>query len=534
MRFQALGKHAGLAVLVGSVIAALAFLHGWRTHHLKGGEEFGVDVFYHVTMADGGALFCMRRTFPHTTQSIWRDHFYDKEFLFHLYLGAVREWERLIRGRDAPPPFEVGYLAVAALIIAVFAFVLYKVDDRYGFIWMLAFVLLSPGFRNRLSMLRPHHFSIALMTLAAFFFIRMKDGPKELWKPVLLTFLFVYSYSNPHFILIPAAMAAAFFLLEGKAKKAAALFGAALFSLVLFMTAHPQFPNTFICWKVQCVDVITRILEGGGDTGIASELVAPSRSWKLYNAGVFALWVWNAVLFAYLLRRRTLGRESAFYFSLATLFFVGLFFSVRSVEYAFPFALLCSASLCRDLDKAGVFETWQIYAVAALLLVGLPLATFGWSSKLRLTPKCEFSGFGVWAKRHLPPGAVVANIGWGDFTRLFHAAPHCRYLVGLDPMFGFAANPELASKMRAFHKGEYIISPREMRVITGADFAFVGAADHSERRRAYVMAKYLSYRPVYHGSDGTLFILPAAARRLPPPRKKSGISPSRDPSPPQP
>ena len=142
-----------------------------------------------------------------------------------------------------------------------------------------------------------------------------------------------------------------------------------------------------------------------------------------------------------------------------------------------------------------------------IFIILLSFAALPWTSKLKIRSYQHFREYGQWAVEHLAPGTLVANIGWGDFTRLFYSAPHCRYLVALDPMFAYAYNPEFTMKMRRFHKGEYIIYPDEMRQITGADFAFIGLSDESEIRRMKIMVNRLGYRPVYIGKDGCLFDL---------------------------
>ena len=68
-------------------------------------------------------------------------------------------------------------------------------------------------------------------------------------------------------------------------------------------------------------------------------------------------------------------------------------------------------------------------------------------------------------------------------------------------MFAYAYNPKATLKMRGFHKGEYIILPEEMSSITGAEYAFIGLSDNSERKRAGDMIKMLGYSPVT--SEGT-------------------------------
>jgi len=499
-----------------------------RYSRLKKGEEFGVDVFYHITMADAGPFFCLQKQFHHTVKSIWRTNFYDKEFLFHLYLSVIRKWEVMLGLHNTGPPFNTAYFFTVLLVFAVFTWVLYKAGGVPGLFALPAFIFLAPGFTNRLLMLRPHLFSIVLMIMSAWAFSTVRSK-KQLWIPLLMAFLFVYSYSNPHFVVIPAFAVALILLAEKKIKLAVFLFTSAVAGFFIFMTLHPQFPNTFILWKVQCLDVVLEAVTKG-NRGIASELRTPQSYWFKYNwqlffigavnIGIFIFFAgkvavkflsehrgWKSAGLLFRVIRRRLGRFTMILLILQSLYIILLCFSLRAVEYALPFSVLCFSALIFNLTgKRGVRQFYAV-GIISLFLIITPGLLWHWTGKLQNIPSKEFASYKLWAADHLERGAYVANLGWGDFTRLFYAAPHCRYMIALDPMFGYAAFPDLYKRLRKFHRGEVPVYPEEMTKITGADFLFIGNADSSESKRAFVMVKYMGYKPVYHGPDGTLFIL---------------------------
>jgi len=525
-----------LAALIGAVVLTLALLAADRWTRLETGEDLGVDVFYHVTMADAGPLACLRKTFPQTTMSIWSEHFYDKEFLFHFILGCVRKWEEIL-GLPMGAPFNFDALFFAALGVCAFAFAAYKTNARKAFLFVLPFAFVAPGFTSRLLMLRPHHLSIILMVLAAVFFAKIKNR-KGLWIPAVFGFLYVYSYSNPHFLVFPAVAWGAVMAFQGKRRLALELVGATLLSLIVAMTLHPQFPNTFFVWKVQCVDVVREILFKDKEVGIGNELVSPKPLWLLHNVAHPLLACVNMALAFRLLRAprwnwKALRPDTWVYLALQTLFAIGLLVSLRFIEYGIPFAMLATLALWRDssddVSGSGFWRpAWR--TLTAVLLAGA-LGMVVWGRCLVIGPTREFADFKRWAARHLPPGTLVASLDWGDFPLLFYAAPHCKYLVGLDPTFGYAYNSDATMKLRRLKAGKRAVSPEELARITGAKIAFVGFRNNSNVMWAKALVRQLGYDPIYLSKDGAAFLLPDPNAKS----KKKNVGgagkPARAPSP---
>jgi hypothetical protein len=497
-----------LILLFLSVLAAFGLLGARRIGGLDPGWELEGDAFYHVAMADRAPGGCIQRTFPATDASLWKERFYDKELLYHLILGAVRGAESLVRS-NARAPFHGPALFFTLVLLVVFAHACRRTDEPWAWVWILPLAALSPTFANRSAMLRPHVLAVALMILAAHAFLRTQER-RRLWVPALFGFLFAYAYSNPHFVLGPALVAGA---MRWRSDRSLAwgIPGATLAGLVCGMLLHPQAPNTFILWKVQCVDVPLAALRGRSEVDLGAELLPPTARWLVRNAAVPFLASLNALVAARIVlaaRRNPLSRDASYFLALQTLAIPGFFLSHRVIEYAVPFTLLASAALWRELredlpgvgPRGGLFRASYLAVALALPAVALPLT---WNYRAEACR--EFGAYGRWASRNLPDGTLVANLGWEDFPRLYQAAPHCRYLVGLDPMFGYVYRPRVILGLLRFKREEVLYPPEKLRQLTGADYAFVSAAQPV----AGIMTRSLGYVPLFTGEEGFVFDLRA-------------------------
>ena len=315
--------------------------------------------------------------------------------------------------------------------------------------------------------------------------------------------MFVYSYSNPHFILGPAVVWG-IMCLRKNWKLGLAVPLVTLLGLVAGMLLHPQAPNTFLLWKIQCVDVPLQMLHSTLDIDLGAELLRPGAVWLQYNCAVPILAVVNLALAVFLVVRRNrqpLGADTVFFLVLQTVAIPGFFLSHRVVEYAVPFTILASCTLWRQLrDAAAAPRLGVAYLLAILVAPTLALPA---TSNLRPDEWEEFKQFGEWAQKHLPAGTLVANVSWGDFTRLYYAAPQYRYLVGMEPMFGYAFRPDVVQGLHDLRWGKVAMKPAELRQLTGADFAFVNRSEPV----AQTMVQQLGYAAVYAGRDGVVFDL---------------------------
>ncbi len=472
------------------------------------------DPYYHVYMADAGPKTIFAKSFPATTMSLWEHSFSDKEALYHLALSAIRKTQAAL-GMELGWPFHFPALLFDAFALASFvaALRLFGVGWRALLFASTAFVLLSPAFTMRLLLLRPHVVSIALLCLAFPLFAQAKG---RLGWTLCFAFgaLYSWTYSNPHFALLPAfCMGLARLRGEGwrNAFAPALLCGAgALFAQI----AHPQFPNTVYNWWVQCVDVIANELrQGRAPIAAPEELLAPKTLWFLANAGLYLLFAFDLALVLTLRLKRGLDAIPVVaqgLFAASAIAIAGTFFSARAIEYALPFTLMSCATLglCLKASPEAVPKSFRLSRAGLLATLGALAILAAFEATMlagggRITPP---AGLAKWAAKTgaLPPGTKIANIAWSDFPTLNYALPGRRYLCGLDPMFAYRRFPERFLKIEKFRVLDLWLSPAELAEASDSAFAFV-------RKRDSLLAKSMllgGYEAAYKGPDGWLFKLP--------------------------
>jgi hypothetical protein len=522
--------------VVAAVLTAWALLVLLRVSSFSG--ENSVDSFYHVRAADAGPAFYMSKKFPTLEMSSWRERFSDKELGFHMVLSGIRRAGRAF-GVPEGPPFNFGELLFPLLVLTAFAYA----ARRFGAgIWTTACSLAllsiaSPFFTDRLLMLRPHNLFIALVLLS-FPILAEASRPRDAWRPFLLGFVGAWCYSNPHFLLLPAAG----FALAGFRRRLdwwwlppLAVAG----GIVAGFTIHPQFPNTFLNWKTQCVDVVWRALGGGAEIAIGNEFKRPDWSWFLKNAvplgmAAFSMWLaWRAPrgdgASEESAAEKDTGQTSPSSKTPLPGHIQALLFStvvacaavplgIRAMEYACPFALLSFCAVSAEYRRAGKtfpypFDSRKT-ALGARILVALSAMAFlvfqGENYRAR-KPIKPFGDFAAWAASSKIPGdAFVANLVWSDFPMLLYARPNGKYLSGMDPMFSHAAFPKRTTTLERIRLGREKATPAELAELLGTKLAFISA-----RYRVYAEhLKGLGCVAIYEGRDGWLFDLGKSGKKM--------------------
>jgi len=511
-------------------LALLAVLTAWlgliRHYAIAPGWELELDALYHVRMADLGPAACWQRTFPATTMSIWHEHFHDKELGFHLLLAAVRRVAGALGAKPAPP-FTVPALVLGGLLLAVALAV--------GRAWRLpllpllltGLVVIAPDYTCRILMVRPHVLAIALLLGATWAMSRVTRW-RQAWVPAVLGGCFVYTYSNPHFVLLPVTL---FALLRWRQdwRLALALPALAVAGLVLGFTLHPQVPNGFRLWWVQCVLVVWQIVSGSLPIGIGTETAAPGRGWLVANLVPLLLLPLLNLALAWRLHRRTplwqAPCETQALLLMHLLAAAGCWGSMRALEYAVPFGLFALGLLLRDLGLAAGLAAWPRQrqwvaglaggAAAGLLLLGMAWLTLG-----RLYPggAHPYTQFGAWARRHLPAGTAVANPQWSDFPGLFYSAPEYHYSVGIEPLFGYAWDAQRTTALDQFSIGALPLRPSQVAALTGARYIFLSTHAVELSRRLYQEGYVILFQD---DADGWVFDLAASAQH----RQQLGLPP---------
>ncbi|QSH40968.1 hypothetical protein P0136_10475 [Lentisphaerota bacterium ZTH] len=493
----------------GALATGVLFLMVVRVNSLSPGTANCIDCFYHVAVARQGPAVFTAKTFPAASASLWATTFSDKELLFHWLLYGGGEVFNVLGGDAYSPPFHALSLLITGITLALFVLTAYRLGVRKQLFSVAALLVLFPTFTHRFLMLRPHVLSTGLMLLAAVacdYALR-----KEQYWPLLLAgFCYAWGYSNPHFILIPAiAFGIGWWARKGSRVWLPAFFGGA--GVLTGFIMHPQFPNTFIVWKVQCVDVILNRIAGVGVIGTPSELGAPPLMTLLQNAVLPLLLFFNLLILLLLMKKYGAARlpPSLTGLNIISLIFTGGWFvSVRCIEYAAPFTIL---AFFVSLRYVAALWKWRAGLTARRLrLFMVEIAVFFFitafaAGKIYIISAQEYrpaSGFAAWLEsRQESKEQIIANLIWSDFPFLYYAAPDYYYLSALDPMFTYAVNPGPVSHLESLLQQRKIPCPQEVSRLTGARLFFVSWRYPELQKKL----KCSGYKVVYQGADGMAF-----------------------------
>jgi hypothetical protein len=511
-----------LRALLGGLVG-VSLLMGMRYVTLPSGSESSQDVYYHAMMADLGPSVYMNNSFPSLTLSCWRTHFSDKELSFHLFLTGIRRLKRFLH-YSIEPPFHFEYLFFAGVLIFSFVAVLVHFKVRHVYLYTIAFATMAPFLTIRLELLRPHLLAMAIILVSCVFFDAVRSW-RRIWIPLVFGFIMAWSYSNPHFILL-SAFVFAFRELRVNWRLAFAIPMIVILGIVLGFTIHPQFPNTFINWKIQSIDVMMISIFKNAPVKLGYELCPGNFNFFIEHWLVSILLLFNFLFTACFFSRKCSLKGYAFmrlwknlsdFESLALAFTVasfiaaaGIVAAVRAVEYAVPFLLIATGLNVR-LFRAAFHEDmsiscgkWFLRCVVLIVLSTGCFGVFNYSRRMShqyLVPPLQFADW--LSKSDIPQYSVIGNVNWSDFPSLFYVAPNYFYLAGIDPMFAYFAHPEKMSALERFRTGRKLVVPEKLCRITGARYIFV-----SKRNAKLAIDMYkMGYVAIYQGRDGDLFDL---------------------------
>ena len=155
---------AGRIMLAFAFLIPFVWLGALRIGVMKTGEN-SQDALYHAMMAKLGPGVYAAKQFPWTQMSVWKDHFADKELLYHAGLNVIFSVEKVF-GAVPDPPFHAAALFYSGLAILGCLFAAWRLGVRplYLLLGSPFFSVIVPNYTFRLSVLRPHVLSIAFLT----------------------------------------------------------------------------------------------------------------------------------------------------------------------------------------------------------------------------------------------------------------------------------------------------------------------------------------------------------------------------------
>ncbi|MBN1863806.1 MAG: hypothetical protein JW808_02775, partial [Victivallales bacterium] len=465
--------------------------------------ENSVDCYYHIAMADMGPSVYMGKEFPFLAMSSWTDSFSDKELVYHLLLTVLRSYQRLL-GLPMGPPFNFTALFFTALLTASFVYTANFFKIRHLLPLTLLLVFVSPFFTNRILMLRPHVLSVSLMLLSCPLLSSL-NRTRNMVGLFCFSAFTAWCYSNPHFILLPVVAFAAVNFTKAP-WRALAMPLVCLAGIAFGYLFHPQFPNTFINWRIQCIEVVRQAINPSLGIALGTEFTSPGMGWIVRNSLPMAINVAAWLMLLNLKTRKDFDpcSNAVAVGIVAVVANLAVFFGIRAMEYAAPFSVLFAgmvlaehARLKAPLPEFISGEKIKRYAWILMLVLSLAFLVFQTEMLRRRAVIEPLDDFARWAEGgEIPRNSLVANLIWSDFPMLLYSCPQFRYLSGMDPMFSYHVAPEKMRTIENLRLGKLSLSPNELADKLDADYAFV--------RKPYDLGKTLEkqgYNAIYSGRD---------------------------------
>ena len=412
---------------------------------LRGAAPPGNDAYYHIGMAR-----IMLRTghwivsdFPWTTCSIWSQPFFDKEWLFHVFLVP---FVAVFGDLDGA---KVATIALAVAAAVSWGALLHALGvKRIALCLLTALAITGYAFPGRLELCRPH--------LASLFFIPMVlNFAVRGWRWGTAAALCVYALSYVGaWHMVPVI-----FLLDilkfrsGNGSDGERAFrpisGWALAGLAAGLVISPYFPDNIKGVFVQTVLVLKEKWFSTGDTsGLLVRELTPPQGLRLW-LHIPLLGAMVATIAAATKKRGgSVAPETILMLALSAVYLVVTLFSQRFVEYAAP---TCAVALFLFWERhpAAWWGTANkktrktaLVAAAAMMAVAAIVSVVVLNRDLRARrPRSPYLDAAAWIRRNAAPGEVVFSGDWGANAVLFHHLPQMRFLVMLDPYFMKAYSP---------------------------------------------------------------------------------------------
>jgi hypothetical protein len=432
------------------------------------------DGYFHARAAQQLAEHGVRREFPQAAFSTWRDHYSDKDFLFHAFLIPFVGESASVRGA------KLATIAADALVLAAFGLALMRLRVRFAWAWVLLFAASDPWIWLHLLHVRPHLLGLALLLIETVLVLERR------WKGLALASA-AHVLAHTSFLVLPALPIAHALAcrMRGRALSWRPALGAAL-GIGLASLLHPYFPNNLTLGFDQVVEVARSV--AGTRPDVPPELFGDELR-PLRLAGFLKLWpVWAsaAALGAALLarwRRTPPSVEAIALFGFAAALFGACLLANRFAFFFVPVAALAAGRAASELAEGAPLRELarRPAALAGVLALGAAIAL----GALRATPSELRAQIGsaeriertrpaiAFLSQRAAPSDVVYHNFWRPFAPLYYFRPNGRYIEGLDPIFLYRFDPGLFAGMLSVYRGTASDPYRVVAHDFGARFVFV-------------------------------------------------------------
>ena len=426
---------AGLLLLLSAVLSV-----GFLSHfQLRLEVVRGVDVYYHLAVAremlQGGPL----QSFPWTPYSLFAERFADKEFLFHVLLMPLASLDVVTAG-------QIGALLGQLAVVGVLAAILWRWHTPLAPLFVFGLCAVGPPLAVRLSMCRPHTWTVAFSLLALGLLCARRKHLLALFLCAALHGLF---HSGGWLTVALAGLYCASSLWvpeDGKRTLSWQPAAATAAGWLAGQLIHPNAPTNFEILWLQNV-VVPFSSSAAGATALSAALggeLMPSTGPEVLT-NLPALLLLCGVGVALITRKEWRDRRSLTTWMAAAVFtLIAIFLMRRMWELAGPLSLLSAAAFLTTADQKSELR-WlsarlTVPALSLALLLGAA-NSYHFATQW-ISADDPPAAMSQWLARNAEPGDLVYTAQWGDSAPLLWFAPSLRSLVALDPTFLFAHDPD--------------------------------------------------------------------------------------------
>ncbi len=376
----------------------------------------------------------------------------DQHFLFHVLLIPFTWFGNLRFGAKIATTLFSG-LAVFSLYGLV---VRYRI--RYPLLWLLALLGCSWVFYVRLNMTKALGLSLLFIVVGIWLLLERKYK----WLAPA-AFLYVWSYNLFVMLGILALIWVGVLWWSEKRIEWRPLLWTGV-GTIAGLVVNPYFPHNLALFFSH---VLAKSGQMSVTEGAGLEWYSPS-SWDFLTSSAVACaaMVIGFVAFGYALsanRHQRVRNQRSLLFLLFSGFL--LLISTRSnrfLEYWPPFAVLFAAftlqSVWQNNRKEGAGEPapdqqweigpgWNIVFAGVTILLGAAFVSNVYAARSTILsatkgPDHYQAGAG-WLLNNVPPGALIYDVNWSDFPKLFFYDTNHSYVSGLDPLYLHDQHPNL-------------------------------------------------------------------------------------------
>lgn len=433
----------------------LFFLAFLLVHFSYSGFWAADDSYYHAKHA-----FLMQQSGDYTILAPWLEfHFLkyapaDSWWGYHVILAALIRFFGIMAGT------KILAAALAALVFAVFYWLLRRFSVKKPFVWTALFFFSSAYLEFRLMNERPFTLAQIFLPLAAYLVVRKKN----LWL-FLLSLVFALLYNLSPLIILTAFLylpVQYFFRRPVDLKPLLSTTAGVIAGIML----HPESLNYLNVIVIHLWRVLYLKLTGVY-LGLATELQTISFfQFVNYNSLSVILFVLAvATYLAFYFRRpgRAAEAEDGFLaehylFLISSAWFLVTLVVPRAADFWLPFCWLFAALVIDRFSRTGEFALVRDYSfrrldrrVAAFFLSAgfllvvfnnlMQVAGYKYNQMRSVDQDYYYQEAAGWLKANSRPGEVVFYDNWSYWPRLFFYNDYNHYITGMDPTFLYEYDP---------------------------------------------------------------------------------------------